>query len=496
MLSDTTLRRPRTLFVVALLTLSVTIFFSYERIKLSANSLFQEPIPSKPDVSTTLTDEEKAAYSSIFDDIHPMSYGTAHRPPMKGDPQNIVDVLPDSCVPAVTSHDGSEHATRLIIVGDVHGYKKPLQDLLAKLDFSKEKGDTLIFTGDLVNKGPDSAGVVELAMQLGAYSVRGNHEDRILLAHESLNAPPFVADTDAAIASLEKFQIKDKDDDGDNAGGKDLEAALKKYKEGEQGLSKGDERAREVARSLSPKQVKWLTELPVILRVGAIPRGVEKPTFENLLVVHAGLVPDVELEKQDPWAVMNMRTISYPVDDLRREAVRNFLVERAKRLLSGNRGKLAALQAIDNSMIDRELKKILEAQGLDDESHEVALPSSGRDGAYWYEVWSRYQETLIKREKKEEKKEEKKKSKKKGKEEDSAEKESRPITTVVYGHDAKSGLKVPKEYGKGKKGYTFGLDSGCVYGGQLTALVIEIQGGEAVHQIVQVDCEQFQAPDE
>lgn len=496
MLSDTTLRRPRTLFAVALITLSITLFFSYERIELSAYSLFHEPIPSKPDVTTTLTNEEKVAYSSLFDDIQPMSYGTAHRPPMKGYPQKIVDKLPDSCVPAVASHNGSEHATRLIIIGDVHGYKKPLQDLLAKLDFDKEKGDTLVFTGDLVNKGPDSAGVVELAMQLGAYSVRGNHEDRILLAHASLTPPAPVADTDSATASLEKLQIEDKDHNGDNADGKELEAALKKYKEGEEGLSKGDERAREVARSLLPEQVKWLTELPVILRVGAIPRGVEKPTFENLLVVHAGLVPEVELENQDPWAVMNMRTISHPVDDLRREAVRNFLVERAKRLLSGNRGKLAALQAIDNSMIDRELQKILETQGLDDDSHEVALPSSGRDGTYWYEVWSRYQETLVKQEKKDEKKDKKKKSEKKGKEDDGLGKESRPITTVVYGHDAKSGLKVPKEYGKGKKGYTFGLDSGCVYGGQLTALVIKVQGDKAVHDIVQVDCEQYQAPDE
>lgn len=491
MLSDTTLRRPRTLFAVALFTLSVTFILSYERIKLSAYSLFQESIPSKSDVSTTLTDEEKAVYSSIFDHIQPMSYGTAHRPPMKGDPKNIVDALPDICVPAVASHNGSEHATRLIIIGDVHGYKKPLQDLLAKLDYNKDKGDTLVFTGDLVNKGPDTAGVVELAMQLGAYSVRGNHEDRILLAHASLSAPRIVADTEEAIASLEKFQIKDKDDDNDeNARGKDLETALKKYKEGEEGMSKGDERAREVARSLSPEQVKWLTDLPVILRVGAIPRGAEKPTFENLLVVHAGLVPDVEIEKQDPWAVMNMRTISHPVDELRRDAVRDFLVERAKRLLSGNRGKLAALQAIDDSMIDRELQKILEAQGLDDESHEVSLPSSGRDGTYWYEVWSRYQEKLAKRERKEEKNKRKKKDK-----EDEAEKDSQPITTVVYGHDAKSGLKVPKEYGKGKKGYTFGLDSGCVYGGQLTALVIEVQGDEAVHDIVQVDCEQYQAPD-
>lgn len=489
MLFDTTLRRPRSFFAVVLLTLCVTLFFSYERIKLSAFSLFQEPLSAHTNISATLTDEEKAAYSSIFDNIQPMSYGTAHRPPMKGEPKNLVGTLPDKYVPAVASGNGSSHATRLIIVGDVHGHKEALQELLAKLAFDKEKGDALVFTGDLVNKGPDSAGVVELAMELGAYSVRGNHEDRVLLAHAAINSQAF--DTDTAIAALEKVHIKDQDDSGGNTVEKDLEEALKQYKGGEDNLSKGDERAREVARSLSSEQVKWLTGLPVILQIGAIPRGADEPTFENLLVVHAGLVPSVKLENQDPWAVMNMRTISHPVDELRRDAVRNFLVERAKRLLSGNRGKVAALQAIDDSMIDRELQKILEAQGLADQSDEdeVSLPSSGRDGTYWYEEWSRRQEALVKLNKKE------KKGKKKSKEDD-VEGKSRPITTVVYGHDAKSGLKIPKEYGKGKKGYTFGLDSGCVYGGKLTALVIEVEGDEAVHNIVQVDCEQQQAPDE
>lgn len=492
MLSDTTLRRPQTLFAVALLTLCVTVFFFYERITSTAFSLFHEPFTPPTNISATplaLTDEEKAAYSSIFDDIQPMSYGTAHRPPMKGLPKNFVATISDKRIPAVSSGKDSNDATRLIIVGDVHGHKKPLQDLLDKLKFNRDKGDTLVFTGDLVNKGPDSAGVVQLAMDLGAYSVRGNHEDRVLLHHAAINAPAFVAETDIAIAALEKFQIRDESDNGDGTGDKDRVAAQKKYQEAENNLSKGDQRARDVARSLSSEQVKWLSELPLILQVGAVPRGANTPTFEDLLVVHAGLVPNVSLENQDPWAVMNMRTISHPVDELRRDAVRGFLVERAKRRLSGNRGKLAALQAIDDSMVDEELQKILHAQGLEDESRDPALPSSGRDGTYWYEEWSRFQESLVKLAKKE------KKDKKKGKGE-GAEKEPRPVTTVVYGHDAKSGLRVPKEFGKGKKGYTFGLDSGCVYGGKLTALVIEVEGDEAVHNIVQVDCEQYQDPDE
>lgn len=477
---DHTLRRPRTLFTVGLVTLFFTLILSYERIKSSSFSLFYEPVISA-DSLLPLSDDERNAYQSIFDEIGPMSYGTSHRPPMKGLPKDIIATLPDKLVPHASN--GSDHVKRIIIIGDVHGHKHALQDLLDKLQFNSSN-DSVVFTGDLVNKGPDSAGVVELAMKLGAHGVRGNHEDRILLTHEAMNAPSFVAETDMATAALDKFHLQDNESD---AGQQDRLAAETEYQESKKKLSKGDRRARKVARSLSPEQIKWLSELPIVLQVGAIPRGADHPTFENLLVVHAGLVPDVTLEDQDPWAVMNMRTVSHPTAELRREAVRKFLTERAKKRPGGLRGLLAELQSIDESHVDAELQRITESFGSDGDEEEVSLPSAGRDGTYWYEEWSRWQEKLVKKDRKKEKKGKKKGHKKHDEE---------PITTVVYGHDAKSGLRVPKEFGHGKKGYTFGLDSGCVYGGQLTALVIEVKDGEAVHEIVQVECEQHVDPDE
>src|ERR1700744_6498091 len=60
-----------------------------------------------------------------------------------------------------------------------------VEELLQKLDFDKER-DHLIFTGDMIFKGPDSLGVVDLARDLGASCVRGNHEDRTLLALSSM----------------------------------------------------------------------------------------------------------------------------------------------------------------------------------------------------------------------------------------------------------------------------------------------------------------------
>lgn len=492
MLSHTTLRHPRTLFAIGLLTLCLTLVLSYERIKSSTFSLLEELVPADEGGARIISasDQENKDYESIFDNLAPTSYGTTARPPLKGMPKMMIDALPDKYVPAVAGTKGSDGARRLVIIGDVHGQKKALADLLAKLEFDNNKGDHLILTGDLVNKGPDSAGVVEMAMNLGAHSVRGNHEDRVLLAHAAMNAVPSASDIDAATKAFEKFQVKEGED-----GAQDPKAAMAAYQAGEAALSKGDRRDRETAQSLSPEQIKWLSRLPVILHVGPVPLGVADPTFENVVVCHAGLVPNVALESQDPWAVMNMRTLVYPVDELRRDAVRNYLQEKAKPAGGSNRGALAAEQSVDESKIDKELEKILKLQGLEDHAGETALPSSGREGTYWYEEWSHSQQTLRKKNKKKTKKdrerakEEKSKKDKKGNDDEEGDSKRQPITTVVYGHDAKSGLRVPKEYGKGRKGYTFGLDSGCVYGRSLTALVIKMNEDKAVHEIVQVDCE-------
>lgn len=69
------------------------------------------------------------------------------------------------------------HASqRTIIVGDVHGCLSELKELLTKVQF-KNQIDRLIFVGDLINKGPDSFGVLQLvARELETEVVMGNHE--------------------------------------------------------------------------------------------------------------------------------------------------------------------------------------------------------------------------------------------------------------------------------------------------------------------------------
>ena len=73
---------------------------------------------------------------------------------------------------------------RLFAIGDVHGRLDKLQSLMAVIPWDLEQ-DTLLFVGDYIDRGPDSAGVVEHILGLRQWSDRvvclmGNHE-RLLL---------------------------------------------------------------------------------------------------------------------------------------------------------------------------------------------------------------------------------------------------------------------------------------------------------------------------
>eukprot|EP00884_Botryococcus_braunii_P012306 jgi/Botrbrau1/21076/Bobra.0144s0074.2 len=91
----------------------------------------------------------------------------------------------DAASPAGNKLPPNIHATipaerlrqgRTIIVGDIHGCVAEFQELLDTLQYEQGR-DILILAGDLVNKGPASVQVVQLARKVGALAVRGNHDD-------------------------------------------------------------------------------------------------------------------------------------------------------------------------------------------------------------------------------------------------------------------------------------------------------------------------------
>ena len=254
---------------------------------------------------------------------------------------------------------------RLIFIGDIHGCKKELLALLEKASYRRET-DHIVSVGDVLNKGPDSEGVLDFLMNEGASCVRGNHEDKVL----------------RLIAEAKGFS---------------------EAKHPKKAGSKKEADTRALAKQISKQNLKFIRSFPLILNIGHI-----KGSDSGIVVVHGGLVPGLNLKNQDPSAVMNMRVI-----DTR------------------------------------------DSTPYKDHDRKHAEP--------WFDLWGTQQMSLSSD----------------PSSSDDVSIESTP-TTVIYGHDAKRGLQVHK--------YTKGLDSACVRGGQLTALVISAGGTQ---EIFQVDCQQY-----
>jgi diadenosine tetraphosphatase ApaH/serine/threonine PP2A family protein phosphatase len=142
---------------------------------------------------------------------------------------------------------------RTFIIGDVHGCLAELQELLTVASIGVH--DDVVFVGDLVARGPDTLGVLELAEAIGAKSVQGNHERKLLQAYES-----------------------------ESRGGERVK------------LPAGH---RRLMVELKRRHWEYIRSMPMVL---------ELPRHE-VCVVHAGLVPGLPLEQQDPWVLTHIRSL-------------------------------------------------------------------------------------------------------------------------------------------------------------------------------------------
>jgi len=290
------------------------------------------------------------------------AYGTHNHPPYSDDPITLIADLPREHLPVYHPPSGSPTSRpgnppgndprpggrQLVIVGDVHANLSPLKKLLHKIGFDTTKGDHLILVGDMIAKGPDNKGVLDFVMSLNASAVRGNHEDKVLAAAREIGR----------LKSYNSFHVQ-----GD---------AIEAERRGDVSTQYGKKNAHRIARELTKAQLQWLRSLPLILRIGALPDAGEGQAPWNasaLVVVHAGLVPGVPLERQDPWAVMNMRSLMYP--GRRRK-----------------HNKLKGHDVVVGEEVDGELDgDVLEETYPHFPARAVAVPIAGREGEPWSHAW-------------------------------------------------------------------------------------------------------------
>jgi serine/threonine protein phosphatase 1 len=81
---------------------------------------------------------------------------------------------------------------RTFVIGDVHGDSAALERLLDRLP-RIDDDDTIVFLGDYVDRGPDSAGVIARVRAIAAQhartvTLRGNHEDKWIDCYEEPDA--------------------------------------------------------------------------------------------------------------------------------------------------------------------------------------------------------------------------------------------------------------------------------------------------------------------
>lgn len=158
----------------------------------------------------------------------------------------------------------------LCFVGDLHGASHLLETLLA-LRQSRFPGHRLVFLGDAVDRGPDSAGTLRLLRRetaRGAIVLAGNHEAMLL---DFLDAP------EAAAARWLRH------------GGAET---LLSFGVGAGALHGSRELRDALREALGAATEAWLRALPLMWQSG------------NLVAAHAGLDPDRSPEAQERVVVL------------------------------------------------------------------------------------------------------------------------------------------------------------------------------------------------
>ena len=280
----------------------------------------------------------------------------------------------------------------LYLIGDLQGCDTPLKRLLEEISFSPSI-DTLYLLGDLVNRGPESLGVLRRLSALGdaAQCLLGNHDLHALAVWQGVRKTKRNDTLDAVIEAHDKEYLFD-----------------------------------------------WLRHRPMAIEA------------HGWLMVHAGVLPQ--------WTVAQTLALAAEVEYvLRRPDIKTELAQmygntpaRWHDELTGN----DRLRVIINALTRL---RFCTADGLMDFTSNDSADNPPAGFAPWFDIPSR----LTKRQ------------------------------PIAFGHW--STLMRGNQRTTMMRGNTLPLDTGCVWGGCLTAAKLGAQPGD--FELIQVKCEQALRPE-
>ena len=279
----------------------------------------------------------------------------------------------------------------LYLIGDVQGCNAALQRLLDVLSFSPSR-DTLYLLGDLVNRGPDSAGVLRRLMRLGASAqcLLGNHDLHLLATALGARKP----------------------------GRKDTLAGI---------LDAPDRNA----------MLDWLRQQHMA--------SLLNHQNKDYLLVHAGVLP--------AWDAQTTMALAGEIEILLRStALPEFLHQMYSDTPTGWRNDLAGVDRL--RVIINALTRLRFCTAAGDMEFDTKEGMDTAPPGYlpWFDVPGRKTADVV----------------------------------VAFGHWSTLGwLDRPN---------LLALDSGCVWGGHLSALMLGAGSAGQPHELIQISCEQAQKP--
>lgn len=276
------------------------------------------------------------------------------------------------------------------LVGDIQGCRSSFQQLLEKIDFSPSR-DTVYVLGDLINRGPESVETLRLCMQLGdsIKALLGNHDLHLLASAYGVRKPG-KRDTLQSILNAP-----------------DREALL-----------------------------HWVSQQPLA-------RSLKSKTGQHLLMVHAGVLPQWDLDKTMQLAdEVHQQIKSSSLPDFLMHMYGNYPNQWKPELTGSDR-----LRVIVNALTRI---RFCTADGVMDFESSESADAAPEGLMPWFECPERKTADI----------------------------------TIAFGHWSTLGLI--------NRPQLMALDTGCVWGGCLSAM--EIGSDFQERTLHQVQCEQAQKP--